>query len=289
VHRKPRRKRRRISRRTVLMLLLFVVFCVSVYMLLRMLIQYGKSRREYAELNAIAVSTVEPNRLSVSETPVLQEPRTEPSDSESISGSLPWEDQEKAAAEAGITVDWDALKKINGYVAAWLYCPDTNISYPVVQYKDNEFFLNRNFNRGEDESGTLFFDYRNILLNDRENWVIYGHRRNDKSMFGSLAKYAKPEYLAEHPVMYLLMPDRNYRVEIFSCRTVHAEQQYFKLWFNDDAEYREYLDKAVKQSYWTPPVVPETDLPILTLATCSTYNGDDEPRLLVHGRLVPIG
>lgn len=95
VYRKPRRKRRRISRRMVLMLLLFVVFCVSVYMLLRMLIQYGKSRREYAELNAIAVSTVEPNRLSVSETPVLQEPLTGPSDSESISGSLPWEDQEK--------------------------------------------------------------------------------------------------------------------------------------------------------------------------------------------------
>ena len=94
--------------------------------------------------------------------------------------------------------------------------------------------------------------------------------------------------LVNAPALGLLMPDRNYRVEIFSCRTVHAEQQYFKLWFNDDAEYREYLDKAVKQSYWTPPFVPETDLPILTLATCSTYNGDDEPRLLVHGRLIPI-
>lgn len=261
-------------------------------MLVRMLIDYRKSRSEYDEISALAVSAVDAAAQSASDAEL--EP---PSDGDAalavstpklITGSLPWEQQERIAAEVGITVDWDALRKINRYVVAWLYSPDTNISYPVVQYKDNEYFLNRNFNRREDESGALFFDYRNILSEGRENWIIYGHRRNDKSMFGSLAKYAKPEYLAEHPTMYLLMPDRSYRVEIFSCRTVHAEQQYFTLWFGDDSAYRDYLDKAVKQSYWTPAVQPETGYPTLTLATCSTYVGDDEPRLLVHGRLVPI-
>jgi len=268
----------------------FLVFCVSVVMVIRMLIDYQKSRNEYDELNALAVSSVDAsqNLDAEEEAPSEGDAALAVSTPKMISGSLPWEQQEKIAAEVGITVDWDALRKINKYVVAWLYSPDTNISYPVVQYKDNEYFLNRNFNRREDESGALFFDYRNILSEGRENWIIYGHRRNDKSMFGSLAKYAKPEYLAEHPKMYLLMPDRSYRMEIFSCRTVHAEQQYFKLWFNDSSEFTSYLDKAVKQSYWTPTFTPDTSYPILTLATCSTYVGDDEPRLLVHGRLVPI-
>lgn len=268
----------------------FLVFCVSVVMVIRMLIDYQKSRNEYDELNALAVSSVDTsyNLDAEEEAPSEGDASLAVSTPKMISGSLPWEQQEKIAAEVGITVDWDALRKINKYVVAWLYSPDTNISYPVVQYKDNEYFLNRNFNRREDESGALFFDYRNILSEGRENWIIYGHRRNDKSMFGSLAKYAKPEYLAEHPKMYLLMPDRSYRMEIFSCRTVHAEQQYFKLWFNDSSEFTSYLDKAVKQSYWTPTFMPDTSYPILTLATCSTYVGDDEPRLLVHGRLVPI-
>ena len=194
-----------------------------------------------------------------------------------------------AQSEVGFTVDWKQLKKLNKDVKAWLYCADTNINYPVVQYTDNAYYLTHRFENGEDDTGTLFFDYRNALSAGRENWVIYGHRRNDKSMFGSLAKYAERSYLEKHPNMYLLMEDRTYRVEIFACRTVHADKKYFTLWFNSDAEYADYLNRALQQSYWSPDAEPGTETPILTLATCSTYIGDNEPRLLVHGRLVRIG
>lgn len=289
----PHRKRRRFNIRKMLSFVLFLVFCVSLFLLTRLLIQYHESRNAYEQISALAVSTVEPTTASsLTETgreePFAAETEEDTSTPAMISGALPWEKELRIADEVGITVDWDALEDINHYVVAWLYCPDTNINYPVVQYKDNEYFLNRNFNRRADDSGALFFDYRNILSEGKENWIIYGHRRNDKSMFGSLAKYAKEEYLAEHPVMYLLMPDRAYRAEIFACRTVHADNKYFQLWFDSSDEYKQYLNNTMEQSYWTSSVAVNTNGPILTLATCSTYSGANDPRLLVHAKLVPI-
>lgn len=196
---------------------------------------------------------------------------------------------EAALAQAGFTVDWRSLKKHNRHVKAWLYCADTNISYPVVQYKDNEYYLTHNFDSNEDDSGTLFFDCRNALSNGAENWIIYGHRRNDRSMFGSLVKFAERSYYKEHANMYLILEDRAYRVELFSCRTIHAEEKYFAVLFDGQADYESYLNKALSQSYWQPLNPPDTAGPILTLATCSTYAGDNEPRLLLHGRLILIG
>ena len=176
--------------------------------------------------------------------------------------------------ELSLSVDWRALKKTNHYVRAWLYCEGTNLNYPVVQYRDNEYFLGRNFEREKDDAGTLFFDCENVLSNGLENWIIYGHRRNDKSMFGALARYAKEDYYRTHPVMYLLTEEQTYRVEVFACRTVHAYPEYFTLWFQDERAFGKYIDKAIERSYWKPEFAVGTEYPILTLATCSTYGND---------------
>lgn len=291
------RRRFRVRKRYILLIniLLLAVLIAAVFMLARILISYRASRSAYDDLSARVLTSAAPSEEPAAaavpdmETPV---PTSAP-----ISGSLAWMEEESvqndaaaaAQSEVGFTVDWKQPKKLNKDVKAWLYCADTNINYPVVQYTDNAYYLTHRFENGEDDTGTLFFDYRNALSAGRENWVIYGHRRNDKSMFGSLAKYAERSYLEKHPNMYLLMEDRTYRVEIFACRTVHADKKYFTLWFNSDAEYADYLNRALQQSYWSPDAEPGTETPILTLATCSTYIGDNEPRLLVHGRLVRIG
>lgn len=263
-----RAKRKRLLRMAFLLLFL-TLFALALFFIIRELVSYHRSRQAYIDLSESVLSTPQ---VEAAATPAP------------ITGSVPWEQP----PEIGFTVDWEQLTETNRYVRAWLYCPDTNISYPVVQYKDNEYFLNRNFNRREDEAGTLFFDYQNPLGSGYENWIIYGHRRNDGSMFGTLEDFADEGYYKEHPTMYLLTPEQNYRVELFSCRTVHAELQYFALGFSSEQDYRAYIEKAVRQSYWTPAFTPDTDTTMLTLATCSDYANDDDPRLLVHGRLVEI-
>lgn len=310
-HKRPHRRKRGAP---LVSLLLLAALLPVLFLLLRSLNVYRKNRQFYEALNESV--------LLSEATPAAAQTQTPASTPALITGSVPWQDEppagndglsvsnrptlrgvglpfrgksalpgagEAALAQAGFTVDWRSLKKHNRHVKAWLYCADTNISYPVVQYKDNEYYLTHNFDSNEDDSGTLFFDCRNALSNGAENWIIYGHRRNDRSMFGSLVKFAERSYYKEHANMYLILEDRAYRVELFSCRTIHAEEKYFAVLFDGQADYESYLNKALSQSYWQPLNPPDTAGPILTLATCSTYAGDNEPRLLLHGRLILIG
>ena len=60
-------------------------------------------------------------------------------------------------------IDFAYLISCNPDTAAWLYIPETNIDYPVVQGKDNETYMTRNFYGEEAPSGTIFVDYQSAL------------------------------------------------------------------------------------------------------------------------------
>lgn len=263
------------------------VFIFSAVKLVGMFFEYKQGRDLYEKIASAAIMTAEPEPESTEEPAINQEETIEPEETV-ISGALPWAGQEKISQETGVTVKWEKLQKQNKDTAAWLYLPDSDISYPVVQTDNNDYYLDHDYLHNQDESGTLFFDYRNFLEDTQENWIVYGHRRNDRSMFGNLSKYAKENYLREHPVMYLLFPDRAYRAEVFACRTVHAQSQFFQPFFYSSQEFQTYIDRAIEQSYWKPDFEVDVRYPVLTLATCSTYIGDNNPRLLVHARLIPI-
>lgn len=82
------------------------------------------------------------------------------------------------------------LKAINPDYKLWINIPNTDIDYPVVQGKDNDFYLNKNFNKEKSESETIFIDYRNhINLDTEKNIVFYGHHMKDGTMFNQINKY----------------------------------------------------------------------------------------------------
>lgn len=53
-------------------------------------------------------------------------------------------------------VDFDALRKINPDVVGWIYIPDTEINYPIVQAKDNSTYLHRTFRGKDSYVGAIF-------------------------------------------------------------------------------------------------------------------------------------
>lgn len=230
---------------------------------------YKQSARAYEALEQEAISTPAPTA----------EP--EPANTEEPSPA-------PTAEKAPIDIDWATLQKKNSEIVAWLYCPDTAINYPVTQCNNNSYYLTHNANKNEDQSGALFLDCRNVLNASVTNYVLYGHRMNDGSMLGSLHRYSRKEYYEAHPVMYLMTPEQNYRVELFACRTVRSDDKYFLTAFKTRDDYGSYLDKALQQSYWIGDALPDESFSTLTLSTCSTYDHADDPRLLVHGVLVPI-
>lgn len=246
--------------------LLSAVLLFSAYRLAQILTAYRDSADSYRALSDAAVATVPPP----------------PS-------ALPDAAETPAPSEVPITVDWASLKKVNADIVGWLYCEGTPINYPIVQAKDNEYYLTRGADRKKSVSGALFLDCRNNSKAGDENFIVYGHRMKDDSMFGTIPQYAEQSYYAEHPTMYLLTPAQNYRVELFACRTVHSEEKYFETAFQSAEDFQRYLNKALEQSYWQPDFPVRAGGPTLTLATCSTYAKADNPRLLVHGLLVALG
>ena len=85
-------------------------------------------------------------------------------------------------------IDFNKLKEENKDVIAYLKVNNTNIDYVVVKGKDNDYYLNHNFDKEYSEIGWIFMDYRNNLDGTDKNIVIYGHNTKDGSMFGSLRK-----------------------------------------------------------------------------------------------------
>ncbi|MEE0776941.1 MAG: class B sortase, partial [Bacillota bacterium] len=113
------------------------------------------------------------------------------------------------------TVDFQALQAINSDVTAWLYQAGTGINYPVVQGRDNDYYLNHLLNGDKNKYGTPFIDYRTIDVFHTSMTIIYGHNMKNGAIFASLTEYKSQSYYDAHPTMTLLTPNGNYTLEIF--------------------------------------------------------------------------
>lgn len=115
------------------------------------------------------------------------------------------------------SVNFTKLKKINDDLVYYLTIDDTTIKYPVVQGKDNDFYLKHMFNKKENLGGSIFLDYRCQKDPTQGYSIIYGHRMKDDSMFGKLDEFLERSYLEKHRGAWLLAPETAYRVRLDSC------------------------------------------------------------------------
>jgi len=166
-------------------------------------------------------------------------------------------------------VDFKSLKELNSDVCAWIYSPGTVIDYPVVQAKDNSYYLNRLVDKSWNANGTLFVDYRNNAFVDY-NTVIYGHHMNDGSMLASIDKYRKQEYYDEHPVMYLLTDDTCYVLQIFSGFVTASDSLVYNFELKYYNEYKDWIAYLKSNSLFeTKEEVEFTEFDkVVILSTC---------------------
>ncbi|MBQ3575566.1 MAG: class B sortase, partial [Clostridia bacterium] len=92
---------------------------------------------------------------------------------------------------------WELYQQNNDLVG-WLFIRGV-VSLPVV-YRDNEYYLNHNFDGEEADGGTLFLDQYHPLAEDTQNLLIHGHNMYDSSMFGIVSNYGKLGNVKGHPI-----------------------------------------------------------------------------------------
>lgn len=195
------------------------------------------------------------------------------------------EETEPTAETLPIRVNFDYLRSINEDVAGWIYCEDTSISYPFLQSPDNNYYLYRLVDGTQNPSGSLFLDFRNQFDLSDWNSVIYGHNMGDGTMFACLNEYKKQEYYEEHPVMYLLTPEKQYKVELVAGILSRADASFYDFPVPEDRR-EEVVNGWLKASTFETKVQIQPDDRFVTLSTCS-YEFSDA-RYVVIGALREI-
>lgn len=185
------------------------------------------------------------------------------------------EDDDQAAAEKIAT-----LKKDYPDLVAWIEIPGTPLSLPVVQGKDNDYYLNHDIEKSRNALGVPFMDYRNKADFSDENTIIYGHRVKNGKVFHPLLSYEDPEFVKTAPKIVVNTEQGRKVYEIFAAykagpyedfRSVHYEGKRLAA-FRTRLETKNILKGPLN---WQGEK-------IITLQTCS----GKEERMVLHGRLV---
>ncbi len=187
---------------------------------------------------------------------------------------------------APITVDFEKLKAYNPEIIGWIYCEDTVINYPIAQANDNDFYIDHSYDRRSNPCGALFAECLNRRDFADSNTIVYGHHLIDGSMFASLEKWAKQDYFDEHPVMWILTPERDYRVELFAAYYISATSDAYTVFQGPSPELDEYLALTKQRSAVTADVELDGEAKYVMLSTCAYVFS--LARSVIHGKMVPV-
>jgi len=183
-----------------------------------------------------------------------------------------------------IHVDFQELTRVNQDTKGWIQVNGTNVNYPFVQVKNNDYYLNHSFDKSWNSAGWVYLDYRNNVNNLDKNTIIYAHGRYDNTMFGSLRKILSNGWLKDKNnfVIKLSTEKENTLWQVFSVYRIPTTSDYLQVEFYDNQEFLDFTDMLIKRSgYDFKTSVYENDM-ILTLSTCY----DDYDKLVVHAKMI---
>lgn len=226
------------------------------------------------------------NENLIEEAVAVKDPAPQSSNLDSITEQKSESDTEQLPMEtAPIEVDFEVLWETNEDVVGWIYCEDTPINFPVVQAEDNDYYLRRLIDGTWNSSGTLFADYRNAADFSDSNTIIYGHNMKNKGMFGTLSNYKEQSYYDEHPLMWLLTPDGNYKVELIAGYVTSSTSEIYSIG-QPEEEVLALAEQSIEKSTFISDVQVLQGDRFVTLSTCS-YEYDNARYVLI-GRLIPL-
>ena len=166
----------------------------------------------------------------------------------------------------------------------WIKIDNTNINYPIVQGKDNSFYLDKDINKNYLSSGSIFMNYLNHGFND-ENTVLFGHHMRNKTMFAQLKKYKEKEFFyGDNDIVIEVENDKVLKYKVFSAYVTDSKDNYIKTNFDDKDQYKEFLEDIKNKSQYKSDIDGNENDKIITLSTCS-YEFNDA-RMVVHGKLL---
>ena len=178
---------------------------------------------------------------------------------------------------------WQTFSEINPDFIGYLQFDSGIISQPIVQGKDNSFYLNHGYDRSENHMGAVFMDAADKL--EDMNIVLYGHNvyADHTAMFSPLEDLTDHEKAIENQTLKIW-----YRDEVVSYRIVYAyffDCDDYEIYdyqvrnFTSEEEFGRWIDYVKdKDLIGTGEEIAYGDR-LLTLQTCRRF--DEDVRLII--------
>src|SRR5574344_1050884 len=259
--------------RTILFLILLgciEALCFSLYGIAKWKIDSKNTNDEIDNLNTFTEVT----EINDSEN-------TEIINSDEIDKSNPYWDYIKTPL---INVDFDNLKSINSDVKGWIKVNGTNINYPFVQTNNNSYYLTHAFDKSYNSAGWVFMDYRNGLITENKNTILYAHGRINGTMFGTLKNILTNKWLdnSDNFIIKTSTEEENGLWQVFSVYRIPTTSDYLQTSFTSDEEFVSFANKLIDRSAYNFNTSVSKNDKIITLSTC--YNDDD--KMVMHAKLI---
>ncbi len=283
--------------------LAIVIACASLINEYRLHRQNQKLMSNVSEMIITQPSTTEPTTQS-DNAPGNEKPST------TVPSTLP-------LVERPLTVEeqWEVLRRENPDVVfpeniqlkyAKLYAQNTDfvgqlkadglgLDFPIVQGKDDNEYIAKNFYGESTRYGCPFVTYTNNIETLDENTVIYGHNMRDGSIFAPLTKYQTLEGYKKAPVITFNTLYQDYRFKVFAVILTNIEPKhdngyvftYYWTNLNNEVNHTAYLNQLSQRSLYDTGVDVNPTDKLLTISTCS--RDFDDGRLVIVARLVRPG
>ena len=288
-------KKKKIRISTVLLLvLLFVLLCVVAgagWKLYRYYADYLKDRDLYSDLRKEVIKPEETEEKETEEKETEAEETTKAyleTEEYLENGVKKYRKKLKRTSKTvPISVDWNELKKINKDIIGWVYFTGLpQISYPVLQADDNEYYVHRTYDLSSDTSkaGCIFMDYRMADDFSSPYSIIYGHNVRDGSMLSDLAKLKDQTLYDEEPYFWILTPEGNYRYQIFSIFQCHRSADVFQRSFDSWGEdFSKWQNELKLRNSMQGDVELKEDGHVIAFSTCVPNSFD---RTIVCGTYI---
>ncbi len=168
----------------------------------------------------------------------------------------------------------------NKRLIGWLEIADIGIngaelSLPVMQTVDNEYYLTHGFNQENDKNGCIFMDCNCDAIKPSDNLILYGHHMMSGNMFGNLVKYEDYNFYLTHKTFKFdtIYEHGEYEV-MFAFRTSLKTDDdiSFKYYQFIDAngaeEFNSYMNEMASMSLYDTGVRAVWGDHLVTLSTC---------------------
>ena len=193
-------------------------------------------------------------------------------------------DESSTEENGEFTVDFSGLKELNPDCIGWIRFENIDISYPIMQGEDNEYYLKHTFEGQAVTAASIFMDANNHADFSDQNTFIYGHNMKNGSMFGKLKQMYESEKYKDSKYLWICTPNGKYRYEIFSMQYAKVGSDVYTLFSAHDEQFEAYVKKMAKQSKVDMKALGlGKDDYVVTLSTCTS---DESVRFVVQARWV---